>query len=125
MDDVLQTDHLASQVLLHLSIGLDLNALLPHLTEELLVDQLTDQFLRGLTPSNVVLDATELANVGRSAPDKYGCIDTSEAELIEDDFLLLGNIRHTPDTHHKKQLSNASQVSRGYSLRHFLGVLIL
>lgn len=58
MDDILQTDHLASQVLLHLGVGLYLNALVSHLAVELLVDQLTRQFLRGLTPGYVILDST-------------------------------------------------------------------
>lgn len=58
MDDILQADHFASQVLLHLGIGLDLNAFFPNFSVELLVYQLADQLLWGLTPGYVVLDAT-------------------------------------------------------------------
>lgn len=97
MDDILQTDHIPSKMFLHLCVGLDLHSLLPHLPEQLLVDQLTHQLLRRLSPSYVVLDTAQLSNIRWCSSNKNGCVDTTEVELIQDDFLLFGDISHSTD----------------------------
>jgi hypothetical protein len=106
MDDILETDDLPSEVLLHLRIGLDLHPLLSHLPEELLVDQLADQLLGRLSPGDVVLHPTQLSDVSGGPPDEDSGVDATEVELVQDDFLLLGDISHSADSDNQEEFSD-------------------
>ena len=105
-DDVLQTDDVTTQVLLNLRVRFYLHAFFAHLAEKLLVDQFADQLLGWLSPSNVVLYLAQLLDVRRGAPHESTSIDASQAQLAQDDLLLLGDVGHSPHSHHKQQLAN-------------------
>lgn len=76
-DDVLETDDVSSEVLLHLCVGLDLHPFLPVPAVELLVDELTDQFFGWLSPGDVVLDLAQLPDVGQGASEEDCSVDAS------------------------------------------------
>lgn len=89
LNDVLETDDIASEVLLDLAVGLDLHAFFSCLAKQLLVDEFAHYLLGGFSPGDVVLDFLELPDVGKSASHKDCSIDASQVELAQDDLLLL------------------------------------
>lgn len=93
--------------MLHLCVGLDLHSLLTISAVKLLVDELTDDLLGRLAPSDVVLDLAQLPDVGQCSPEEDCSVDASEVELVENDLLLLRDIVNSSHSHHQQQLAHA------------------
>lgn len=108
--DVLQTDDLAPDVLLDLGVGLDCHPLVPHLPVQLLVYQLAHQFLRGLAPGDVVLNALEETDVGGVALHEDSSVDLAEVELGEDEALLARDVVGASYPDDDQELANAVDV---------------
>lgn len=105
--DVLQTDNVASDVLLDLCVGLYVHSLFPYFPMKFLVDELTDQFLVGFPPSYVIFHSLQLSDVGRGALDENSSVDLSQVKLGKDDFLWVRDVSGTSNSKNNEEFSDS------------------
>ena len=116
IDDVFETENFASDLFFDKFIGLDWNSFVVDLSVCLFVKEFADDFLGWLSPSDIIFNSLEDSQELFSDLSKDSGVDLSQAEFVQGDALLPGNVLDTSDSDNKQELAIGS-LSSGLLLR--------
>ena len=98
IDDVFETENFASDLFFDKFIGLDLNSFVVDLSICFFVEEFADDFLGWLSPSDIIFNSLEDSQELFSDLSKDSSVDLSQAEFVQGDALLSGNVLDTSDS---------------------------
>lgn len=82
-----------------------MNSFVVYFSISFLINEFADNFFGWFAPSDIVFDCLEDGQYNFSDFNKNGGVNLSETQLVENDFLLSGDILDTSDSDNDQQFS--------------------